>query len=201
MGENVNVPVYIFKNISDKYLSLNASYTQLMYWQFYADSQYFRETNYEPEIFIKYLLQKNTELQVGVNHQSNGRGGILERSWNRLFAELAVSGQCWLAKLKVWNLIAKSSSSDLHNPDIAKFLGYENLLLSWKIKDVILTAEFQNIESGLKRGFYMLSASYPITNNLAIYGQFFDGYGQSLIEYNHKTKSFGIGIKLNDFID
>lgn len=99
-----------------------------------------------------------------------------------------------------WGLIAQSQSSDIHNPQIARFLGYENLLLSYEWHCIEWTAQVQNIESGLKRGFFMTTLSFPIWANVSLYGQFFTGYGQSLIEYNHRTTSYGIGITLNDRI-
>ena len=49
-----------------------------MYWQFYAQSQYFRETNYEPELFLQGPINRCSGWQIGLNHQSNGRGGMLE---------------------------------------------------------------------------------------------------------------------------
>ena len=35
--------------------SIDIAYTQLNYWQVYAKSQYFRETNYEPEYSCKII--------------------------------------------------------------------------------------------------------------------------------------------------
>lgn len=195
------VPIVRNKSILQHPLSLNMAYTQLMYWQVYAKSQYFRETNYEPELFALMILNPNTEIQLGFNHQSNGRGGSLERSWNRMIAQLTFSSSDWLARFKVWTLIAQSKSSDIHNPDIARFLGYGNLLLSYKWNDITISGEAQNIESAFKRGFITLSASLPISTRLSVYVQFFNGYGQSLIEYNHRTSSAGIGISLNDIIN
>ena len=65
-------------------VSLNVAYTQLSYWQVYAKSQFFRETNYEPAIFLSDNFSKIGWV-MSVLHQSNGRGGKLERSWNRYF--------------------------------------------------------------------------------------------------------------------
>jgi len=182
-------------------ISLNTAYTQLMYWQVYAKSQYFRETNYEPELFLQTPINACSAVQLGVNHQSNGRGGLLERSWNRVYGQYAYSGVNWLFQVRGWALIAKADSSNLHNPRIAHFLGHENVLFSYDWRNFVGTVQVQNIESGLKRGFVQASLSYPVLPTLSVYGQFFNGYGQSLIEYNHKTTSFGIGIALNDWIN
>jgi phospholipase A1 len=100
----------------------------------------------------------------------------------------------------VWALIFKADSSNLHNPDIAKFLGHENLHFSYRLHDVVLSLEAQNLESGLRRGFLQATVSYPLLKHFSIYGQFFTGYGQSLIEYDHRTNGAGIGIAFNDWV-
>lgn len=185
----------------NKPISLNFAYSQLMYWQVYAKSQYFRETNYEPELFIDNHFSRYMAAQLGINHQSNGRGGDLERSWNRAYFQFKFTGQNWLVKLRGWTLFAENDSSNLHNPDIAYYLGYENILLSYQWGRFKTSVEAQNIESGFQRGFVQVSVSHPILKTLSLYGQFFNGYGQSLIEYNHKNTGFGIGILLNDWIN
>ena len=185
----------------DKPLSLNFAYSQLMYWQVYAKSQYFRETNYEPEMFMENHFSRYVAAQVGLNHQSNGRGGDLERSWNRAYLQLKFTGQKWLVQVRGWSLIAENSSSNLHNSDIVYYLGYENILLSYKLGKLKTSIEAQNFESGFKRGYVQVSMSYPILQAISVYTQFFNGYGQSLIEYNHKNTGFGIGISLNDWIN
>jgi phospholipase A1 len=43
----------VIKNFFGKNNSLNVSYTQVAYWQVYAKSQYFRETDYMPSIFYR----------------------------------------------------------------------------------------------------------------------------------------------------
>jgi len=194
------IPVvrHVYEN---KPIALNFAYSQLMYWQVYAKSQYFRETNYEPELFLENYFNKYMSAQLGVNHQSNGRGGYLERSWNRGYLQLKFTGKKWLVQVRGWALLAENQSSNLHNPDIAHYLGYENVVLSYKIGKWKTSVEAQNIESGFERGFVQVTASYPILKAISIYGQFFNGYGQSLIEYNHKNTGFGIGFSLNDWIN
>lgn len=185
----------------DKPLALNMAYTQLMYWQVYAKSQYFRETNYEPELFLENYFSRYMSAQIGVNHQSNGRGGDLERSWNRAYLQLKFTGNKWLIYARGWTLIAQQDSSDLHNPEIAHFLGYDNIVLARKLGKFKASVELQNIESGFSRGYQQVTFSYPVLKAMSIYAQFFNGYGQSLIEYNHRTTSAGIGVSLNDWIN
>jgi phospholipase A1 len=196
---SVDVPV-VHNLFYAKNLSLHASYTQLVYWQFYADSQYFRETDYEPSVFLSYHLYKNWLLNSGFIHQSNGRGGQNERSWNRVFGSVQLSGENWFTEIEGWGLIFQSASSDLHNSDIEKYLGHEHITLAYKLHDLVLTLELQNIESGLQKGYFMVSANYPLTNQINLMAQYFNGYGQSLIEYDHFTQAFGAGISFNSLL-
>jgi phospholipase A1 len=193
------VPV-VSNLFNDPDSSFDIAYTQLNYWQVYAHSQYFRETNYEPEIFVRKYFHQNWLFQAGLDHQSNGRGGALERSWNRAVFSAQVSGNNWLVGLKTWTLIFQGESSSLHNPDISHYLGYENIIFAHKIQKAVFSLELQNLESGLKRGYVSASASYPLSKNMSFYAQYFNGYGQSLIEYNHRTQGAGVGISFNNWI-
>ena len=185
----------------DKPFALNIAYSQLMYWQVYAKSQYFRETNYEPELFLENYFNRYMVAQLGLSHQSNGRGGYLERSWNRAYLQFKFTGEQWLIQVRGWTIIAQDVSSNLHNPDIAYYLGYENIVLSYQWSKIKTSLEVQNIESGFSRGFAQVTVSYPILKAISLNAQFFNGYGQSLIEYNHKNTGFGIGVSLNDWIN
>lgn len=182
-------------------VSLNVSYTQLMYWQFYAKSQYFRETDYEPAVFVSYNFHKNWLLYTGVMHESNGRGGEYERSWNRAYMNLMFSRGNWMVSIEPWILIFKAQSSDLHNPDIKRYLGNGRLLLAYKFgKNEVSFMSRNNLQSGFKRGAIELTYSYHLLKHLYLYTQYFNGYGQSLIEYNHRTQAYGIGVALNDWL-
>ena len=63
----------------------SVGYTQVSFWQLYAQPAYFRETNYNPEAFVTLPTPDVDYLKavrVSFAHQSNGRGGAEERSWN-----------------------------------------------------------------------------------------------------------------------
>ncbi len=190
----------VWRHLLGPKTALNIGYTQLFYWQFYAKSQYFRETNYEPEIFFSNNFTRNWLYNVGLVHQSNGRGGALERSWNRVYIDVKFSGQHWLVSIKPWLLIFNNESSNLHNPDIAHYLGYERTVIAYQLLNTTLSVTARNIESGFRRGSFEADWTFPVSEHINGFVQFFSGYGQSLIEYNHHTNSAGVGIALNSWI-
>jgi len=193
------IPIWL--NMFHSHYSLYATYTQLSYWQLYAKSQYFRETNYKPSLFISDNFLPNWLASLGVVHQSNGRGVPLERSWNRLFLDVSFSGTHWLVSIKPWVLIFRAESADLHNPDIARFLGYGRVVVAYKFHHQEVSLMIRNaLESGFSRGAIEVDYEFPLYGKVNGYVQFFSGYGQSLIEYNHYTNSGGLGIVLNNWI-
>jgi phospholipase A1 len=190
----------VWNNILGSGVNFNAAYTELFFWQFYANSQFFRETDYSPELFISRKLYRNMLLSGGLVHESNGRGGDLERSWNRFYVDYQISGEKWLLSVKPWILIFKSVSSDFHNKDIAKYLGYERIMFAYKFSDYLtVSVQARNLEHWQYKTFEG-DLSFPLTKHINGYFQVFSGYGQSLIEYDHRTNGAGIGISLSNWI-
>ncbi len=193
----------LWENMFHKPVSLHAGYTQLMYWQFYAKSQYFRETNYMPELFL--VMPYNNKwghwtFRTGGVHQSNGRGGSTERSWNRLYVEAALQHGHFFIDVKPWVLIFKGESSDLHNPNITDYLGHGRVIIGAKFWHQTVSIMLRNtIASGFRRGATSVNWSFPIHGPIHGFVQYFQGYGQSLIEYDHYTNALGVGITLNNY--
>jgi phospholipase A1 len=180
------------------------TYTQLNYWQVYSNSPYFRETNYEPQALITYTGIKNWLLTAGLDHESNGRGGVgysgMERSWNRLFLNTAFSGEHWLISIMPWIPIYKTSQN-LHNPNITKYIGYSRVVAAYNYSGQEISLMLRNtVESGFKRGAVELSYTFPLYGKLKGMVTVFSGYGQSLIEYDHYTNAYGIGVALSDWM-
>ncbi|PIZ04380.1 MAG: phospholipase [Gammaproteobacteria bacterium CG_4_10_14_0_8_um_filter_38_16] len=193
----------IAKALFRKKNTIYLAYTQDSFWQAYNNSPFFRENDYEPQIFMEnkikwHLLPKFpiTRLDFGAIHQSNGRGGIFERSWNRLYGEVLFKRGHFSVAVKGW-YIFHDPAYEMHNPDIQHYMGYGNLLLSYYYKQQIISLEsYNNAESGFKRGSFIVNYSFPLVHKIKGFLQFFSGYGQSLIEYNHRTNAFGIGIAI-----
>lgn len=193
----------VWTNVLHAPVDLNFSYTQLNYWQVYSKSPYFRETNYEPQAFATYTGLKNWLFSLGFDHQSNGRGGTgyagMERSWNRAFLNVSFSGEHWLINIMPWVPILKSSQR-LHNPNITRYLGYCRVVLAYSYKGQEVSLLIRNAaESGFKRGALQLDYTFPLYGKVKGMVSFFSGYGQSLIEYDHYTNAFGLGIALSDW--
>ncbi len=183
------------------------AYTQLSYWQLYDKSAFFRETDYEPEAFLANEVNLHlfgnwhiNFLNLGAVHQSNGFGGSLERSWNRMYFNAIASNDNWVISIRPW-YVFHDSTYERQNPNMAKYLGHEQITLACKYWGQVFTLEARNaIEHHGRYAAATASWSFPITKHFNGYLQVFSGYGQSLIEYNHRTNSVGVGIALSNWI-
>jgi phospholipase A1 len=199
--------VPVWTNILGRPSSLYFAYTQLSYWQLYLHSPFIRETDYEPEVFVSNQVHLPTIwgwqtnlINVGAEHQSNGAGGFMERSWNRIYVESVSSRGNWVVSIRPWYIIP-GDSLRLHNSDIGKYMGYGHILVGYKFHRQVISLQIRNyFESGFHRGSTQLNWSFPLTTHFNGFVQLFSGYGQSLIEYNHYTNGVGVGISLSNWL-
>ena len=57
-----------------------------------------------------------------------------------------------------------------------------------------------NLDVDNNRGAIEIGLTFPLTHTLKGFVQYFNGYGDSLIDYNRWQERFGIGIKLTDWL-
>lgn len=117
-------------------------------------------------------------------------------SWDRIFAEGIYSYGNFVASLRAWYRIPEKAEKD-DNPDITKYLGYGDLSFGYLWNKHLFTATLRNNLREDNKGAILLDYSYPIYKNLYLYLQFFNGYGESLQDYNNSINRFGIGILFN----
>lgn len=201
--------VPLWQNLFGWNNTIYAAYTQDSFWQFYNDSQFFRETDYEPEVFLDNQLHMHlfgnwelSDLDIGAVHQSNGRGDYLERSWNRAYFNAVFTNNNWMISIKPWCFIFPDESIELHNPNIGHYMGYGQEMIAYNYGNNTFSLSMRNVvESGFSRGAEWATWSFPLIHrDIKGYLFLFSGYGQSLIEYNHYTNAAGIGITLNDWM-
>ena len=195
----------LFYNLLGVGETLFFGYTQQSYWQIYADSAPFRETNYEPEIFALFPLNGKFHMdafRVSLNHQSNGQKGEISRSWNRIYAEALFHAKGLLYAVKVWYRIPErekrfpSDTGGDDNPDIESYLGYGELRISYPFgKNFITMMLRNNLKTKDNKGAIELNWSFPVKyfKNSFGYIQIFNGYGESLIDYNRNVNKIGLG--------
>lgn len=190
------------------------AYTQQSHWQILQPSGPFRETNYEPETFViqptgawcDWGAVKLELVGLGINHQSNGRGGPQSRSWNRVIGQLGFTvGDDTSVMLRPWWRIPESAVND-DNPDLSKFMGAGDLVVEHDFrfgdKERLVTSFLlrNNLDRSENRGAVQLSLAYPIFNDrIALFCRAFGGFGETLIDYDHRQHSIAFGISLLDW--
>lgn len=183
-------------------------YTQSSRWQVYnpETSRPFRETNYEPEIIFAWPLDRTLlgwrlrQLSLALNHQSNGRELPLSRSWNRVIGEAAFERGDWTVQVRPWVRLNESAQDD-DNPDISDYIGRGELLFTGKVgRNVLALTLRHSLRAGDRsRGAAQFEWSFPIDGALHAYAQWFSGYGESLIDYNHQQNKLGFGVSIVDW--
>lgn len=191
---------------------LYAGFTIEAWWQIYASgiSKPFRETNYQPEIFYMapfnwHPFGGNTGFVVGIEHQSNGRGQNLSRSWNRLYSHFLFEKDNFAFSLKPWVRLSEDDKeyefdpNGDDNPDIQDYMGNFELGMVYKWEDVELSFKGrQNFSTN--NGAAELGITFPLFKRLRGYATAFNGYGESLIDYNYSQTRFGLGISLTNVL-
>ncbi len=183
-------------------------YTQLSFWQAFNSerSSPFRETNYEPELGLIFhtdfslLGLKHRQFAVGFAHQSNGRDDELTRSWNRLWASFTLERGNFVLVLKPWYRIPEESATD-DNPDMESYAGRVQLRLAYKLGDQVFSSTLRNnLQTSHNRSGYELGWTLPYSKSIKGLIQYYNGHGESLIDYNVRTRRFGIGVLVEDWL-
>ncbi|OTG82898.1 phospholipase A [Acinetobacter sp. ANC 4648] len=180
-------------------------YTQSSRWQVYnsEESRPFRETNYEPEASL--IFRTNYEilglngrlLGVTFNHQSNGRSDPLSRSWNRVMLNLGFERGNFAMMVRPWYRMDETAKDD-NNPDIKDYIGRGDLttFYRWNEHDFSLMLRHSLKGGDDSHGAMQFDWAFPIKGKLRGHFQLFDGYGESLIDYNHRATYVGLGVSL-----
>lgn len=180
-----------------------AAFSQRAYWQLYNKelSRPFRETNYQPEIILNFPLNfnvlgfKGRMAGAAFIHESNGRSDPLSRSWNRLSFHAGFDRGPLQIMLKNWIRLGGSNDD---NPQIMDYIGRAEAQVTydWGRQRFYAIARHSLRFGDKSRGSLQLNYSFPIIKNFSAHIQIFDGYGESLIDYNHRQTTFGVGVSL-----
>ena len=181
------------------------AYTQSSRWQVYNgdESRPFRETNYEPEVMLVFrsnyslLGWRGRMLAMSFNHQSNGRADPISRSWNRVMLNVGLDRNDWALTVRPWWRIPDGEHED-ENPGIEDYVGRADatLVRRWNGHEFALMARHSLRAGEDGHGALQFDWGFPISRSFRGHLQVFDGYGESLIDYNHRATYVGLGISL-----
>lgn len=194
-------------------------YTQTSVWQTFNFDQSapFRDTNFEPELMVSQLIDYRIPfidwdlrmINYGlIDHQSNGKVPPNSRSWNKSYINFILEKERNYITFKTWyrwkekDKVNPTDFKGDDNPDIEHFLGHGELKFFHAGPVSNYSISYRDSSKGAGRGTYQLDWSEPVSERkgLRLYVQYFNGYGETLIDYNIKRERLGIGIMLTDWL-
>jgi phospholipase A1 len=197
----------IERKIFNTNLDLNLAYTHHAWWQVYNSSwsRPFRETNYMPEIFLRHVDPTTRKVggfdfilfDFGYVHQSNGQTQLLSRSWDRIFGRAVFQSHGFLISLRGWYRLPESKDVD-DNPDIYNYMGLGEIEIYKSLGKHTFSLKAPLFSHHLSSD---IKYSFPWKDRLRWYVSVQQGYGHSMIEYDHPTQRYGVGIILDSFVN
>lgn len=190
---------------------LYLAYSQTSIWAIGASSAPFYDSSYRPSLFyldedvLQWPFRKSSRLglQAGVEHESNGKDGEASRSINIAFIRPTFTvpfGNRYFVALspKIYGYLDRSDNSD-----IAYYRGYSDVLVKVGATDGVQLATIMRKGNGQAPYSLELDLSIPLSTaklgNLGgyLHLQYFDGHGESLLDYNHKVHpQFRVGLMI-----
>lgn len=194
----------LFKNKGDIWVA----YTQSSHWQVYNGklSRPFRETNFEPEAMVVFPLNfrllgmRVRMVSAGLVHQSNGRTDPYSRSWNRLVGQVGIERGRFTVLLRPWWRFPEGAGDD--NPGITGLVGNGELIFIYQHRSHVVSAQLRNafVDAPFRGGSVQGDWSFTISGHLKAHLQVFHGYGENLLDYDHKQTTIGLGVSLLDWL-
>jgi phospholipase A1/A2 len=189
--------------------NLYFGYTQLMMWEMIRSSPYFSDLNYNPEFFYRFHIGggKTQWVDFGpFEHESNGAGGVNERSWNRTYVryhdEWSLGRRAKLrAEVKAW--VPYSMNASNRNLPNYRGLWEGNAILSdfkgdYVVEDLIFRfyaggpSNVDPTRGGQELTLRIKSASRKLLPVMML--QVFHGYAESLADYRHSYWAYRAGV-------
>ncbi|KAF0191137.1 MAG: phospholipase A1 [Gammaproteobacteria bacterium] len=203
----ISLKLPLMRNLFGNNGHLSFGYTQVSFWQAYNSqvSSPFRETDHEPELMLSFFNDyrlfgvRNRIITLGLVHQSNGQLGARSRSWSRVYANFLFERSRWAFSLRPWYRIPESVEDD-DNPDIDQYLGHGEVIAAYRLGEHVLDLMLRNNLDSPNRGAISVGWSFPINERVNGFVQYFNGYGESLIDYNTSISRIGLGIMLTNWL-
>lgn len=174
-------------------------YTQKAFWNVLENSMPFHDLNFNPGIGLaKPLFAEGSYIGKAIfqiEHESNGRDSIQSRSWNRIsFGANIIIDNNMMVHGKYWIPIVDGEN----NRDITRYVG----IFQGGVNYISDNQRFFGSLTFVKRRKWNLSVNttvefgYKISknDNQYLFFQYFNGYGEGLLDYKTFRSEFRIGM-------
>ena len=174
-------------------------YTQKAMWNVFERSLPFHDLNFNPGIGLsRYIILKNQlvgKVTMMIEHESNGRDGTASRSWNKIsWAGEAYVSPNLMAHAKFWIPIIDGQ----YNKDILNYMGISQAGFQAKSSDDKWVLDMTLVKrKGWNLNFNtIVQLGYRINHNSNqfIMLQYYNGYGESMLDYNQYHSRIRIGL-------
>ncbi|MDE6266488.1 MAG: phospholipase A [Muribaculaceae bacterium] len=174
-------------------------YTQKVFWNVLENSMPMTDLNFNPGIGLAKPLFSNNryigKLSLMIEHESNGRDSIQSRSWNRIsFGVNIALDQNLIIHGKAWIPIVDGQN----NRDLLDYYGIYQAGLQvmtndrrWKFSEILVKRR------GWKPNYNSITeVSFRFLRNADwnLFFQYYNGYGEGLLDYNKFKSQARIGI-------
>lgn len=183
-------------------------YSQKCFWNVLERSMPMTDLNFNPGIGLaKPIFVRGRyigKVSLVAEHESNGRDGDASRSWNKVSLganimidpNLMVHGKFWIPIV-----------DGMNNRDILKYSGVYQVGMQMMTPDRKFNAAITLVKRrGLNLNFntiFEVGWRWRKNDNQYLFLQYYNGYGEGLLEYNkfHTQLRIGLQIKPNLFSD
>lgn len=183
-------------------------YTQTALWDLHSDSHPFVDTSFKPSLFWRKdaLWQSPSKdwfvgLATGVEHESNGKSGDDSRSLNFGYIQPEFNYRFDGGSTLTFAPRFKGYFEMENNADYADYAGHVDWKLRWaQDNGLVLSGMYRQGQES--RNATQIEAAWPLRRtflnmNGYLHVQYFKGYGETLLGYNHKSDSqVRVGISL-----
>lgn len=200
---NVKFQVSIQQKLTKRTLPLGTYlylyYTQKVFWNVLEKSLPMTDLNFNPGIGIAKPLFSNGryigKVSLQIEHESNGRDSIQSRSWNKvsLGANILITSNL-IVHGKIWIPIVDGEN----NKDILDYCGiyqvgadYKTTNKRWAFGLLLVKRKGWNLNHNI-----VAEAKWRFSKKMdwSLYLQYYNGYGESLLDYNHFASQLRAGI-------
>ena len=181
------------------------TYTQKAFWSIYAKSAPFKDNNHNPGLALVSPIIYNNQLRgstvISFEHESNGKDSLDSRGWNQIvLSRMYFFNSNFSIQGKLWAGLLDQGEPELDgggNPDLYKYRGYGLVAFNyrstndkyWVSAIINPRKKFGDFNTQLELNFKLSAQS-----NQYLFIQWYNGYGDSLLDYNKHTSMIRVGI-------